>query len=75
MNVNYKVPSYHRAPLVSLCSTVRVLGTVVLVELQALALAAVPTAGASVPGEKVSGPCRMEPGGEEQCSRISILTV
>lgn len=54
--------SYHKAPLVSLCSTVGAAGTGVLFDPQGLVLAAVPTPGASVPGEKGSGPWVMEPG-------------
>lgn len=46
----------------SLCSTVGAAGTGVLLDPQGLVLAAVPTAGASFPGEKVSGPWVMEPG-------------
>lgn len=53
--------NYQKVPLVSLCSTVGAAGTGVLLDPQGLALVVVPTPGASLPGEKVSGPWLMVP--------------
>lgn len=57
----YSKQTYQKAALVSLCSTVGAAGTGVLLDPQGLVLAAVPTPGASLPGENVSGPWLMEP--------------
>lgn len=53
--------TYQGAPLVSLCSTGGAAGTGVLLDPQGLALAGVPTSGASLRGEKVPGPWVIEP--------------
>ena len=63
---------YQKAPLVSLCSSVGAAGAGVLMEPQGLVFAAVPTPGASLPGERVSGPWLMEPKQQNISSLVQI---
>lgn len=57
----YYQETYQKVARVSLCSTVGAAGRGALFDPQGLVLAAVPTAGASLPGENVSGPWLMDP--------------